>query len=111
MKHLRALVLGLVLVTTSGCSTLASSALGAILPTNDGVAVDAELTVGDKQEDINTDLQQGDRIAGENVRVEKTEINEASPLILGLLILGWCLPTPLGIWKGIRKLFKGRFDS
>lgn len=100
MKYVRALVLGSVLLATPACSSLPGLIADAVLPGDSGLSVDAELTVGDKEEQVNTELQAGDRIQGENVTVNET--NTVSPFILLLLIAGWVLPTPQGLWRSWR---------
>jgi hypothetical protein len=74
--------------------------------------IDAELTVGDKSEEINTQLGNKEIVTNnaEQVgdRVEKQiNITENIPLwLVLLLILGWIMPTPTNIWRGFVKGFK-----
>jgi hypothetical protein len=85
-----------------------------IKPASDGINVDAEMTIGDKKEEVNTEVT-GNKTTTHNVadQVYNTyqEMNEAAPWwIILLLILGWVLPTPgrmgKAIWHGILHLFR-----
>jgi hypothetical protein len=81
-----------------------------IKPASDGISVDAEMTIGDKKEEVNTEVV-GEKTTTHNVadKVYNTyqEMNEAAPWwIILLLILGWVLPAPHHMWDGLLKLFK-----
>ena len=102
-------VLALILASSlSGC-TLWDAALGVLKP-SEGISVDAEMTIGDKTEEVNTEIA-AEKNTTHNVadQVYNTyqEMNEAAPWwIILLLILGWVLPAPHSMWNGIVRLFK-----
>lgn len=101
---MRNLVLVLFLCLLTNCSALgaASKVIGAIgggSSDNSGVQVESELVVGDKSS--SSDVQLGNRLNAETIN----NIQEASPLIIFLLLLGWILPTPLGMWRYIKNTF------
>lgn len=74
--------------------------------------INAELTVGDKREEINTQLGNKEIITNNAEHVgdrvgEQINITENIPLwLVLLLILGWMMPTPSNIWKALVKGFK-----
>ena len=90
-----------VLLSVSSCSIL-KTALSLAAPASNGIAVDAELTVGDKKEEINTEV--GRQITNSNQAAETIEnnINSVPLTFLVLLVLGWLLPSPNEIWKGLK---------
>lgn len=61
-----------------------------------GPSLDAELTVGDK----NQEVQVGD--TAESI----TNIQEIPLEFMLLMVLGWLLPSPQEIWHGILNMFK-----
>lgn len=93
------------LIATILASSLSGCAIWDwIKPASDGIAVDAEMTIGDKTEEINTEVT-AEKNTTHNVadQVYNTyqEMNENAPWwIIVLLILGWVLPTPhrMGRW-------------
>jgi hypothetical protein len=91
----------LLVLLLSGCSAL-QTALSLAQPASNGIAVDAELTVGDKQEEINTEV--GRQVMNSNQAAESIEnnINSVPLTFLVLLVLGWLLPSPNEIWKGLK---------
>lgn len=67
-----------------------------IKPSN-GLSVDAELVVGDKEEQINTDI--GNTITEQTAnRINNVYKND--PFIILLALIGWMLPSPGHIWQG-----------
>ena len=104
MKYLRSSAIVLVVVLLSSCTALKGIMTGANLlaPASNGIAVDAELTVGDKNEEINTEVGRNTN----NMKYQAEEVSNVftniSPLFLLLLILGWLLPSPNEIWKGLK---------
>ena len=91
-----------VLSSVSGCSTLkaASSAIGLTQTASNGI--DAEVTVGKKQEEINTEV--GRQETNQQAQTIENYVDNIPPLVLLLLILGWMMPTPTQIWKGFMRL-------
>ena len=105
--HSIILIIAFLIIILSGCSL--SDVAGFFKPSQ-GLSVDAEMTIGDKQEDINTDVkiaEEANTITAETVTTNKTEINNgASWWMVGLLILGWILPSPAQMWKHVTALLK-----
>ena len=88
----------------SGCTALKGIMTGANLlaPASNGISVDAELTVGDKQEEINTEIGRNTTSMEYSAEEVSNQITNISPMFLFLLILGWLLPSPNEIWKGLK---------
>lgn len=110
----------LVTLVLSGCSALTGMAAQALIPAaSDGISADAEVTIGQKKEAINTQLGDSSSLSVESKEVGKIEQgtqkaqvinnNELSPatliLILSLVViglLGWMLPRPEEMWTWFR---------
>lgn len=100
------LILAFLLATVSGCSSLGSLGLAAVSGAASG-GIDTELVVGTKEEAINTHLEIGtsaNRYEAQSIGV----IEQIPPLFMLLLILGWLMPSPHEIWRGICNVFKGK---
>ena len=70
--------------------------------------IEAEVTVGKKEE-----KQQIEVGNTENKNEQKAEeivnyVDNIPPMVLFFLVLGWLLPSPGEIWKGVLSLFKLR---
>ena len=97
MKKMAAIVL--ISLLPLGCNSL--NPIGAVAdlinPNKPSIGVEVEAIIGDKKEEVNTQVG--------NTNNQKAEvINNTStydPMILLLLIMGWVLPTPQGMWKGL----------
>ena len=89
MKSLK-LALLLSLMTLVGCSSLNPLAvLTAVIGDKPGLSVDTELVVGDKNQDLEI------QVGNVNHQAAKTINNQnAPPILILLLVLGWVLPTP-----------------
>ncbi len=97
------LVTGLtVLSSVSGCSTLkaASAAIGLTETASNGI--DAEVTVGKKTEEINTEV--GRQESNQQAETIENYVDNIPPLVLFILVLGWLMPTPTQMWKGFLRL-------
>lgn len=90
-----------VLLSVSSCSAL-KTAMSLAAPASNGIAVDAELTVGDKNEEINTEVGRNTNNMKYQAEEVSNQFTNISPLFLLLLILGWLLPSPNEIWKGLK---------
>lgn len=90
----------------SACSTMdiVKNAGKAVLGggSDSGLSVDTELVVGDKNQQA--EVQVGDRSQQQAESIANTQINNISPFVLLLLILGWLLPSPQEIWGGFVSL-------
>tara|TARA_R110000772_G_scaffold144025_1_gene253572 strand:- start:1071 stop:1331 length:261 start_codon:yes stop_codon:yes gene_type:complete len=71
-------------------------------PASNGVAVDAELTVGDKKEEINTEIGGTVNNSAQSAKTIENHINNIPFTVLLLLVLGWLLPSPNEMWKGLK---------
>lgn len=131
MRHAIAFLL-LIATLTLGCSALTSvgsklvgNALGA---SDDGVSVELDAQVGDRQNDVksqiggvqgtgeisaegNAQVQVTTKATESNVeRAEKVAItnNKQAPFwLIVLLILGWVLPDPVSMWTSFRNRRSG----
>lgn len=103
----RILVVVLLAVLASGCNPL-SAIWGAVKPSG-GVDVDAELTVGDKNEEVNTDVA-GEKTVNtaENITYNIHE-EKKGPSVwwAAFAFLGWFLPSPRQLWLSA-KAYLGR---
>lgn len=96
------MLLGLLL---GGCTALQGMMKGADLlaPAKNGV--EAELTVGKKEEAINTEVGNDRSVNTYSAKDFNQEITNISPLVLVLLVLGWLLPSPNEMARGIKNMF------
>ncbi len=109
------LLLSLVLLLSSGCSTIGSMVADAVLPSGGGVEVDANVSKGDA-EGQDSVAQNGNT----NVSVDATEeqtygsvesvVNEANlpfhVLLLMCLLAGWAIPSPEEMGHGLVRLIR-----
>ena len=84
-------------VLLQGCAAL--KAVDFLMPAKDGLSVDAELTVGDKQEDVNTQL--GDRSTQQASTINNVNDIPISWVLLFTILAGWAIPSPGEMGKGI----------
>ena len=69
-----------------------------------------ETTLGDKNQSVVGEV--GDRVDAKEIRggINTTNIEEAPLELIVLLILGWLLPSPSEMWRGLMRLL-GRKDA
>lgn len=97
----------LITVLASGCNPF-SAIWGAVKPSG-GVDVDAELTVGDKNEEVNTDVA-GEKTVNtaENITYNVHEENKGpSVWWVAFAFSGWLLwfvKSPQEIWRRLREV-------
>lgn len=73
-----------------------------------GIDVDAELVVGDKSTEV-TGKKETTNNTAEAITNTYNTVNEEYPWwVIGLLVLGWILPSPASMWKSGLKLIKRR---
>ena len=109
---MRPLIVLILASSLAGCSTLLESAIGLFSPASKGLSVDAEMTIGDKTEEIATGAVVGNKEEVHNTADVLTQtyktVNEAAPWwVIALLILGWVLPEPSRMGSWIMKTIKG----
>ncbi len=118
------LLILLVAVTISSCSALEvlKNTVGPALGLSADKGISAELQVGDREFEGNVGGVQGSGkiqdVRGDVVvstsqtesNVEQAERviinNRPSPWLLLLLVMGWILPTPAGMWRGLTPLLR-----
>lgn len=95
--------LGIVLMVAllTSCSML-KTALDFAAPASNGIAVDTELTVGDKKEEINTEVGGVVNNSAQSAKTIENHIDNIPITVLLLLVLGWLLPSPNEMWKGFK---------
>ena len=83
-----------------------------VKPAGNGISVDTEIVAGDKE--INTEVS-GKKETTNNTADAITQtynsVNEQYPWwVIALLILGWVLPSPSHMWRGLTSLlpWKGK---
>jgi len=91
-------VLVLLLFSLSGCSAM--SLVKGVFSKGEGISVDTELVIGDK--DVTTELQVGSNQTATTI----TNNDSVSPFMLVLMALGWLLPDPGSIMRGISNAFR-----
>ena len=98
----RLFVLILLTVLASGCNPF-STALGLLKP-SEGVSVDAELTVGDKEETVATDVA-GEKTVNtaDSITYNIQETDKTSFFWVAFAFLGWLLPSPRQCYMMIAK--------
>ena len=89
--------------------SLNSCALWDFIKPSDGISVDTEIVAGDKSEEIATGAVVGKKETTNNTAdaINQTfnSVNEQYPWwVVVLLILGWVLPSPSQMWKGLVSL-------
>lgn len=102
------LLVALLAVLASGCDPL--KALGFLKP-SPGISVDAELTVGDKEETVTTDVTAGEKTVNtaDNITYNVHEENKGpSVWWAAFAFLGWVLPSPRQLWIAIKSYLVGR---
>lgn len=92
----------LVLLLLASCSTNPAKIAKGLLTDDGGLDIDTELTVGDKREVVDTDITTGG--------IQKASVinnEEGVPAFFMILMaLGWLLPSPGEIWRGLTSLSK-----
>ena len=90
IKYVRVILLALLL---SSCS---------LIPNPPSLGV--ETTLGDKNQSVVGEV--GDRVDAKEIRggINTTNIEEAPLELIVLLILGWLLPSPSEMWRGLMRL-------
>lgn len=114
--YLRSLLLLLVLTSTASCGT---SPLGLLTGRGTNVAANTQIgktntqtlgTTNNTEQRLEFDtadrvFQSTDTNRVKTESVENVTVNEIPPWVILLLVLGWLLPSPNEIGRGIRSLF------
>lgn len=91
----------LFLLPVGGCSSLGAMGAAAVGSAASG-GIDTELTVGQKNEEVQVNTRIG---STDKYNVQTIErVDQVPVFFMLLLILGWLLPSPSEIWKGFLKL-------
>ena len=102
-RSILALLLSLSIL--AGCSALGlAGGATSLLAGGGGPSVDAELTIGDKKQAVNTQV-------GDDLEQQATVINnvkEVDHLLILIAVIGWLLPGPHEIWRGLTSLLPWR---
>jgi len=64
---------------------------------------DQDVKLRDNSGTVNQDNSEAEVKTG---KVDSLTINNADPLLIILLILGWLLPSPQEMWRGLSSFFK-----
>lgn len=88
-------------VFLSGCSAL-QTAMSLAGPASNGI--EAEVVLGTKEEAINTEV--GGQVTNSKQTADTIEnhINNVPLTFMLLMVLGWLLPSPNEIWKGLKDM-------
>lgn len=95
---MRVIVLILVLLL-QGCGTLGAAGTVASLAGGGGPSLDVDATLGDKTQTVD--------VGKKNTQEAESIVNnvqEIDPLLLMVAVLGWLLPGPGEIWRGLTNL-------
>lgn len=110
----------LVVILSSGCSTMASLATDAVLAQDKGLSVDANVAKGDAEGEKSTAQNANTAVSvGANKEtIQSFEspvaqvVNEAGlgwkELVLIVLLAGWAIPSPAEMVKGFVDMLPGR---
>lgn len=102
-------ILLVVLLALPGCAALKSvgflTGLGGAA--SNGINADAEVTIGKKDEQVNTDVQVGDKTS----YVGETTVNQVQDIpilwvLLFTLMAGWAIPDPSVMGRGLINLIR-----
>ena len=105
---MRSLTLVLLMLLMTSCSAM-SLVKDAFVGSKSGVRVDTELVLGNKKEEVDTDVQLGDK---QTAGVINNNQKEEVPLFVWLLmILGWILPSPKEIYKEVKAVMGSIFKK
>lgn len=106
---MKVIILGLVMLLTASCSTTGLGLVKSALLGGDkgGLEIDTELIAGNKEELIQTEVQLGGRYQAQVIN-NKDKIPFTFML---LMVLGWLLPSPAEIWKGIKNILPWMRDK
>ena len=88
-----------------------SMAKDILMPSKAGLSVELETVVGDKQEAVNTQIGNTSDTKQEAETINNQTINETDYFMLILLVLGWVLPTPSNMWKGLTAYWRRKNDG
>lgn len=88
-----------------------SMAKDILMPSKAGLSVELETVIGDKQETINTQIGNKSNTKQEAETINNQTINETDYVMLFLLVLGWVLPTPSNMWKGLTAMWSRKRDG
>ena len=111
------LVIVSLLVVLSGCEMLATKAGEALLgASSDGIRADAEVTVGQKKEDNDVNVDVGNKSGDQTYTAEKivTNTNErmsAWVLITIIFLAGWAIPAPNVMFSSLVSFARKIFSS
>lgn len=100
MRSLRLAVSLSLLVTLAGCSLDPVSTIAGAFTEKPSLEVDTEIVAGDKKQEV----QVGSKQTAEVINI--TTKQEIPIEFILLLCLGWLLPSPGEICKGILSIFK-----
>lgn len=99
------------LLTSSGCSW--TDALKVLTPASKGgINTDADITVGKKEEAVNTDVQLGDNTESTQTAdriINTTQIDNGLPpwmFYTLILLAGWALPDPQTMGRALLSLLR-----
>ena len=88
----------------SGCSTLGMASAASALTGGGGPSVDAEMTVGDKNQTVDTDFGKKQNQQAEVIN----NTDETDHILVLIAVIGWLLPGPHEIWRGLTNLLPWR---
>lgn len=112
----KAAIVFLLSLSISGCSALQSVATDALLGSQSGVDVDANVAKGDAEganslsQNANTAVSVGSSESNEYGEVQSVVNDEGFKpyeLLLLVLLAGWAIPSPSEMLRGIVKFFTG----
>jgi len=92
--RLKIMLISFVLLVCS-CSPL--DVIKSVVNPGKGIAVDTEIVAGDKHQEV----QVGDDVVAETIVYNE---NNAPIWLVLIACAGWLLPTPMGMYRGIRTM-------
>ena len=99
---MKQVVLAALMAILLGCSAVGAGIAKSMLGGGDAPSLDAEVTVGKKQEEVNVDV--GKKVNNDQTaEVIYNQTEEFDPILLVIFMIiaiaGWVLPTPMDMWR------------
>lgn len=94
----------LVMVLLSGCTALEGVVAGADLlaPAKNGIELD--LTIGKREDNLGVEVGNQSSQSQQQAEEITNNIETITPLVLILLVLGWLLPSPNEMFRGVKNM-------
>lgn len=96
-----------IILTLSGCSSLAGMAVTSALGVGGGGGIDTELVIGEKE--IATEVS-GNKTINTNSAEVINIVNEENFMLMLIAIIGWMAPSPSQMYAEVKNIFSSFFS-